>query len=194
MEKVKCVQNRSAHMVASEGEPEGLQNSVGLLISILVRYPEVGTVKYEPEKRTLRFTFMVSGLVEDEGFQTFANRLKESLLTFAFVGGRRMRVCLLEKNEFNGFTLIEIHRDVESLSREEISLIASLLGENFTERVVKEPQEPLLEEDQLYQEELIEHMLEDIRQGQITKDLIGFREDGRVFVFDKADSWPRRRE
>lgn len=188
------MQNRSAHMFAAEGEPEGLQNSVGLLISILVRYPEVGTVKYQPEEKSLRFTFMVSGLVEEEDFRAFAGRLKDSLLTFAFVSGRRMRVCLLEKTEYNGFTLIEVHRDVESLSREEISLIASLLGDSFGERVVKEVQEPLLEEDQLYQEELIEHMLDDLRQGQITKDLIGFRENGRVFVFDKADPWSRRRE
>ncbi|MDI6871321.1 MAG: hypothetical protein QME79_08195 [Bacillota bacterium] len=188
------MQKRPVHMFAPEGEPEGLQNSVGLLISILVRYPEVGTVKYQPEEKSLRFTFMISGLVDEDTFRTFANRLRESLLTFSFVGGRRMRVCLLEKTEYNGFTLIELHRDVESLSREEISLIASLLGESFADRVVREAQEPLLEEDQLYQEELIEHMLDDIRQGQVTKDLIGFRENGRVFVFDKADPWSRRRE
>ncbi|MGE5552649.1 MAG: hypothetical protein ACM3XZ_01850 [Betaproteobacteria bacterium] len=186
--------NRPVHMFAPQGEQEGLQNSVGLLISILVRYPEVGTVKYQPEERTLRFTFMVSGLVDEEIFERFAARLKESLLTHAFVGGRRMRVCLLEKTEYNGFTLVELHRDVESLSREEISLVSSLLTETFTDRVVKEAQEPLLEEDQLYQEELIEHMLDDVRQGQVTKDLIGFRENGRVFVFDKADPWSRRRE
>lgn len=187
------MQNRSSHHF-TEGEPEGIQNSVGLLISILVRYPEVGTVKYQPDDRSLRFTFMISGLVSDEVFQSFSQRLKESLLTFAFVGGRRMRVCLLEKTDYNGFTLSEIHRDVESLSREEISLIASLLADQFGERVVKEAQEPLLEEDQLYQEELIEHMLDDLRQGQVMKDLIGFRENGRVFVFDKADPWPRRRD
>jgi hypothetical protein len=186
--------NRPVQLLSPEGEPEGLQNSVGLLISILVRYPEVGTVKYQPEERTLRFTFMVSDLVEEKTFRGFADRLKESLLTFAFVSGRRMRVCLLENTEYNGFTLIELHRDVESLSREEISLVASLLGESFVDRVVKEAQEPLLEEDQVYQEELIEHMLDDLRQGQLTKDLIGFRENGRVFVFDKAAPWPRRRD
>lgn len=191
---VKGMQNRPPQAFSAETEPSGLQNSVGLLISILVRYPEVGTVKYQPEERTLRFTFMASGELDEETFLSFARRLKESLLTFAFVNGRRMRVCLLEKNEYNGFTVVEVHRDVESLSREEISLIASLLAESFADRVVKEVQEPLLEEDQLYQEELIEHMLDDVRQGQITKDLIGFRENGRVFVFDKADPWPRRRD
>lgn len=191
---VKGMHNRSSHVFAAEGEPDGIQNSVGLLISILVRYPEVGSVKYQPEDRSLRFTFMVSGAIEEEAFQALAHTLKESLLTFAFVSGRRMRVCLLEKNEYNGFTVIEIHRDVESLSREEISLVSSLLGDALADRVVKEVQEPLLEEDQLYQEELIEHMLDDIRQGQVTKDLIGFRENGRVFVFDKADPWPRRRD
>jgi hypothetical protein len=186
------MRSRSYPVGAPEGEPEGLQNSVGLLISILVRYPEVATVKYQPEERTLRFTFMVAGLVSEDEFSTFTGRLKESLLTFAFVTGRRMRVCLLEKTEYNGFTLVEVYRDVESLSREEISLIASILAEDCGDRMVTEAQEPLLEEDQLFQEELIEHMLDDIRQGQITKDLIGFRENGRVFVFDKADPWPRR--
>lgn len=191
---MKGMQNRSGHQYAAEGEPEGFQNSVGLLISILVRYPEVGTVKYQPEERTLRFAFMVSGSVSDDDFRRFADRLKESLLTFAFVAGRRMRVCLLEKTEHNGITVVEVHRDVESLSREEISLIASLLAESYSDRVVREVQDPLLEEDQLYQEELIEHMLDDIRQGQVNKDLIGFRENGRVFVFDKADPWSRRRD
>ena len=186
------MRSRSAQVVPHEGEPEGLQNSVGLLISILVRYPEVATVKYLPEERTLRFTFMLSGPVSDDEFETVTGRLKESLATFSFVTGRRMRVCLLEKTEYNGFSLVEVFRDVESLSREEISLIASILAESSGDRMVTEAHEPLLEEDQLFQEELIEHMLDDIRQGQITKDLIGFRENGRVFVFDKADPWPRR--
>lgn len=174
-------------------EPEGFQNSVGLLISILVRYPEVCTVKYQPEEQTLRFTFMVSELLSPERFTAFAELLKESLRTFASVTGRRMRVCLLEKTEFNGVALVEVHRDVESLSREEISLIACLTSQHFVGTVVKEAGEPLLEEDQAFQEEMIEHMLEDIRQSGVSRDLIGFREGGRVFVFNKADAYPRRR-
>lgn len=178
---------------AAQPEPEGLQNSVGLLISILVRFPEVCTIKYQPEEQTLRFTFMVNELLSAQRFGLFADSLKESLRTFASVTGRRMRVCLLEKNECSDVALVEIHRDVESLSREEIALISGLITQHFGGTVVKEVGEPLLEEDQAFQEELIEHMLEDFRHCGVSRDLIGFREGGRVFVFNKADAYPRRR-
>jgi hypothetical protein len=47
-------------------EVDGSSASIGLLVSILVRYPEICTVSYTPDAKMLGFSFMVSRRLEDD--------------------------------------------------------------------------------------------------------------------------------
>ncbi|MGE5576587.1 MAG: hypothetical protein ACM3TT_05250 [Syntrophothermus sp.] len=170
-------------------ESDKTQNSIGLLISILVRYPEVGTIKYEPEQKALKFTFILNKRLASERFKSFTKKLEESLSALAVVTQRVLAVLAVERFDYKQFTLIEVKRDVESLSQEEISLLSNLARDYFGNSLVMEGNELIQEEDQLLQEELIDHMLEDIKENLVEKDLIGFREEGRVFVFNKTNAW-----
>jgi hypothetical protein len=89
--------------------------------------------------------------------------------------------------DYDGLTFLEINRNIESLTQEEIALITGVVHEFFDEFLILDQEDALQEEDTLLQEEMIEHMLEDLKDSRQEKRLIGFREEGRVLVFNRAN-------
>jgi Zn-dependent oligopeptidase len=81
-------------------------------------------------------------------------------------------------------TFIEIHRDVDTITREEISLLIQLLSEEFAAALIVDSRDNDQEEQEV-QEELIGHMLEHFRVINQHNKLFAYREDGRVLVFNK---------
>ena len=162
-----------------------MTNSVGLLISILVRYPEVATINFEPDKQILNFTFIISrplGEAELTGMETI---LMDSIEVFNALEGRETGMVALKYQAGDQLTLIEVQRDVDTLILEEISLIVDLFRQHLQPGLVTEIYEPLFEDDMLMQEEIIDHMLESVREQVEEKYLYAFREEGRVLVFNK---------
>ncbi len=162
-----------------------VSDSIGLLISILVRYPEVGTINYDPLKQNLKFTFILTGELAEAKLVNFKKKVIESIETYNSLEGRSP--ACIEVNYYPGdnFTMFEITRDFRTLTQEEISLAIDLVYLNFKQNLVTEKSEYLVEEDLLMQEELIEQMLESLKTSFPQKNLIAFREEGRVLVFNK---------
>ena len=76
-------------------------------------------------------------------------------------------------------------RDVASLSQEELALVIGLMKDTLGDRLVVDHNDGSPDEDLSMQEELIQEMLEDIKEDKLEKNLIAFREEGRVLVFNK---------
>ncbi len=166
---------------------DGTANSVSLLISILVRYPEVATVNFAPEGKVLKFTFMLSKSLPPAQWEAFKKRLSESVDTYAaLVHGERPWLAV-DRHDHGEVSLVEISRDIDTLTQEEISLIIELARTELGSSLIAEPstQDGELDEELLLQDEMIENMLEDLRESILQRKLIGFREEGRVFVFNK---------
>lgn len=164
---------------------EDVGDSVGLLISILVRYPEVGTINYEPAPRHLKFSFMIARAMSDEDWASFANKVRSCLETFNFLEGRCPQEIGLRRITGDNLTILELERDVDSLTQDEIALITGLIQQEFPQELLSEQNDALVEEDLLMQEELIGHMLENMKGNLQERKLIAFREEGRVLVFNK---------
>lgn len=160
-------------------------DSVGLLISILVRYPEVATINFDPENQLFKFTFMYSQVLEDCRFDNLKERIISSIEVYNLLEGREVRLVSLKYQVCDNLTLIEVQRDVDTLAQEEIKLIVELFQQYLNKSLVTEDNERLIEEEQIYQEEMIEHMLDSIRGSVEDKYLFAFREEGRVLVFNK---------
>lgn len=173
------------HLQYKSKPQEEVSDSIGLLISILVRYPEVGTINYDPINQQLKFTFIFSRVLEETELVNFKKIVVDSIETYNKLEDRTPAFvessCYLCEN----FTMFEIIRDVGTLTQEEISMVIELMHMNFTQNLVSEKNDALMEEDLLMQEELIEHMLENIKISSPEKNLIAFREEGRVLVFNK---------
>ncbi len=167
-----------------KGKKDNLTDSVGLLISILVRYPEVATINFDPENNLLKFTFIYSQVLQDKELKSLKRKIMDSIEVYNFLEGKETRMVSLEHSVCDHLTMIEIQRDVDTLVQEEITLIVGLFRQGLNNNLVTEENE-LIEEDLLVQEEIIEHMLENIKRSTQDKFLFAFREEGRVFVFNK---------
>lgn len=163
-----------------------MSKSVSLLISILVRYPEVGSLHYDPQEQAMRFTFLLTRALSDEAFVQLEQRITGSLEALSYLEARPPRQLRLERSLLGDhLTMIEIQRDVGSLTQEEISLVISLMRSSFRHELIIDPGDSLYEDELALQDEMIEQMLEDLRGSRSDRRLVAFREEGRVMVFNQ---------
>lgn len=175
--------NGNSHLVTDGGTSA----PTGLFVSLLVRYPDLGSVKFLPESRTLVMTFLLRPSPENSLFKAFSKRLYQSLEAYSYLSGSPVHVINLSRTDHESCTVIEAARDVDTLTQEELALIVAIVREWFSDRIVLEGMEPMAEEDLQVQDEIIGHMLEDVRKVSALGDLIGFRDGGRVFLFDRGE-------
>jgi len=168
-------------------EGESFSNSMSLIAFLLVRYPEIGSVRFDPDQKTLQFSFILATGLNGEEEECFRDTLSLSLNSISQLQGREPGVINLSYNSGDGLTFVEITRDIDTISHEEISLIIGLIQQFFGEDLLMDQDESLQEEDAVMQEEMIEHMLEDLKDSRQEKRLIGFREEGRVLIFNRAN-------
>jgi len=171
---------------------EEISNSVGLLISILVRYPQIGSINFMPKSKVLKFNFILTEQLSEENFFSFHQHLFNSLEVYNFLEGKKTLISELKKNDYEKITILEVERDVDTLTQEEISLIVELIRNKFEELLVTDcATESILDEELEMQEELIEYMLQDAKASLQEKNLIGFREEGKVLIFNKDAHEPK---
>jgi len=160
-------------------------DSVNLLTSILVRYPEVATVNLDPDQQLLTLTFILSRPVSGDALASLREKLLTGIDVFNWLEGRSVRNATVVHLPGEQLTRMEIKRDVESLEREEIGLIVEILRQYLKNDLVTETGEPLAGEDALFQEEVIDQSLQVLKEAGRGKCLFAFRDEGRVLVFDK---------
>jgi len=164
---------------------DNMSDSVGLVTSILVRYPEVATIIFNPEQQVLKLTFILNQKPDFMAIETMKSRVTESIEVYNFLEGNKPGLVLIGLQECDQFTLIEIQRDVDTLVQEEIALIVQLFYDFFGNCLVTDYNNSYFEEDLLMQEEIIEQMLENVKIKSDNKHWYAFREEGRVLVFNK---------
>ncbi len=167
-----------------EGEP--FTNSMSLIVSLLIRYPEIATIRLNPEERAFVFTFIFSRRLSATEIREVQEELIESLKALAELNNRQILLLTVGFRKSKGLSFLEIRRDIASFSQEEISLVSGILERRFAGEIIKEQEESIPEDDQLFQEEMIDHMLEDLRDTIQEKLLIGIREEGRVMIFNHS--------
>lgn len=164
---------------------DAVSRSVGLLVSLLVRFPEIATLRYDQRRASLRFRFLVTGILAPDEHAALSRILADSLAAFHRLERRPMRLCTLTPEPHGDLTLLELVRDVGSLSPEEVTLVIELLNEHLGTRLVVDTQDLLQVEDAALQEELIQESLQQLRTTRAGRNLIAVREEGRVMVFNK---------
>lgn len=160
-------------------------NHGNLLATILVRHSQIGTLQVLPNSRCLRFGFFVKGSWDPSTFQEFSGYLSESIEALVFLAGKELTVMDLRVLEYGDFSVIELDRDMASISPQEISLVVLLLQERFGSDLIASDNDGDVEDIAWY-DDFIQHILEDINGGTPLDELIGFREGGRILVFNKS--------
>lgn len=156
-----------------------LNYGTGLLVSILLRYPEVGTISCCQEQQALVLKFLV---VKECNFEALQNKLSQALEMFHKIEGRNMKLCNIEKLE-QELDLLVITRDLRSMTQNEMNLIIEIIKNELGEQLITD-ECSLAEDEIILQEEVISHMLAAIRSNGTEKNITAIREDGRVLVFN----------
>lgn len=151
----------------------------GLLVSILLRYPEVGTISCCQEKQALVLKFLVA---KECNFESLQNKLSQALEMFHKIEGREMKLCKIEKFE-QEMDLLVITRDLLSITQNEMNLIIEIMKDELGEHLITD-ESNLAEDEIIFQEEVISHMLTVIHSDGTGKNITAIREDGRVLVFN----------
>ncbi|SDG89840.1 hypothetical protein [Desulfosporosinus hippei] len=156
-----------------------LQDGVGLLTSILMRYNEVGSVHYWREEHALKFTFLVS---QPQKVKSLQDLLAPALEFFHHLEGQKMRVFDVVCRSEESVCVITVTRDVDSMSQREVGLIVELIKKKYKLELIYD-ELYLPEDEQVYQEEKISQMLSSIQSNDINKNVLALREEGKVLVF-----------
>lgn len=164
---------------------ERVSDSVNLLVSMLVRYPEIGRLRFDPDHGTLNLTFLLTTVPTKEQFSSFKIYLRESLGSFYCLCAYNDPFLSITMTPYDSITVIQIERDIDTLSKTEIALMIKILELYFANHILADKNEALIDEELRFQEEVIENMLVSIQRSHTLSSLIGIRENGRVMVFDK---------
>jgi hypothetical protein len=172
-------------MAKMQQPDDQFSNGVNLLISILVRFPEIGTINFDADKSTIKLTFMLSCIPTGEAFTVLKDRLLQHLAAYHFLEGREAATIDVLLSSCDEVAMLTILRDVSTFSKGEIALIITLLRDALKECLVTDVHDSSYEDEVMAQDEVIDNMLENVKIYHNGHGLIGIREDGRVLVFNK---------
>jgi len=160
-----------------------VSDGINLLISMLVRYPEISSICCEPDTKEIKFTFLLNN--NENNINEFSKLINKCLNTlFHLKKGEVVNPFNIKYNTCGKLTVLDIYRKLDNLTSQELNLVISLTQEYFKNSLVVEVDD-LTAEDQLFQEDLIGAMLDNLGQELTTQKLFAFREEGRVMVFNK---------
>lgn len=167
-------------------EKAGIQ----FLAALLVCYPEISSVTYDPKKTALTFDFVVRGSYPEKELNAFTKLLSESVETYhALTDGSH--VYLVVRGEEivaeNRTVMFHVDRDIRSLDRGELTLLARLFTEHFGKALLVDSHSlKSLEQDfASVQSELLDQMLGQARELHFRMHMVGLREGDRVVVYNR---------
>lgn len=162
-----------------------VDESIELMISILICYPEINTVKTDPKSEEIVFSFLLKKALTEKEFLEVSHKLTESIEAFLFVQNMNSSTLRIKRQSYNNYSLIEVVRDFQTITQQELSLIIQLVNQNLAADLLTEQIQSIDIEDLAIQQEIIEDLIGRL-QYQNQRDLIGFRESGKVMVFHKS--------
>jgi hypothetical protein len=170
--------------VIAKHQPDQSNDSVNLIVSLLVRHPEISRVVIKPRFAAIALFFIVREPLGDNEQRSFRAMVSDHLHAYhRLVREPAPRVDMRLRPE-GDITFIEVERDARTVAREEISLIVALVAQTFGDRlIVNPPVEQSGDEDFATQEDAVASALDAVRRDKQRKGLVGLREERRVLIY-----------
>ncbi|SFT63990.1 hypothetical protein SAMN02910356_01434 [Selenomonas sp. GACV-9] len=174
-------------MKQATGKQPGDKTGIQLLASILVCYPEIESITYEPEHTEIVMEFIVTGKLDKPELEEFVKLLDDSLQAYHELDSGRQVWMAAEAECLGSMTTIHIHRQLVTLTRGELTLIADLFQEKFGERLKcdKHSLEQLEPDFADAQSAALDHLLDQNQEYRIREQMIGIRDRDRVVVYNR---------
>ncbi|GAC1303276.1 MAG: hypothetical protein NVSMB19_13130 [Vulcanimicrobiaceae bacterium] len=163
--------------------PSEASDAVGLIITLLVRFPEIATIVSHPTDGTLTLSFAIASALDRATVATVRESVSDHVRALLACGREKPDALDVRCESDAGMSFVRITRDVRSLTREELLVLVAVLADRFGERLVKSPASDDVFEDDDAADEVVEYALEALRDPAQQRSLVGFREEKRVLVY-----------
>jgi hypothetical protein len=159
-------------------------DTVSLVCALLVRYPELASIRSMPPDRTVRLTYALSQRLDRRAQAATIEALGDYVTSFLVLAKDEAETLAVECESDRGMTFIHVTRDLESFTKDELELQAAFFTERFGDALVRNPQpDDHFDADPAAQDEAALYAIEALRDPDQPKSLVGFREEKRVLVY-----------
>ena len=167
---------------------EQARPGVQLLASMLVCFPEIASVSYDPAGGGLTLDFTIRAAVSDAEMDTFSVFLIESIETYHALEDGILCESQTAYERYDALTMLHLLRPMTELTERELSLIVRLMTDTFGDQLLVDPHnmDVLDTEFSSLQHETLERMLVAVRDIPLHDRLVGIREHDQVVVYNRS--------
>ncbi|HHX29443.1 MAG: hypothetical protein ACOX5Q_04225 [Bacillota bacterium] len=160
---------------------------VEILATLLVAYPQVSRVTYDPKRKALNLVFLCKGPMSAKTRERICNVYLDSVSVYLDLIGARAAVAQCMWNKMDDFYCLIIERDIASLTPGELNLTVELLEEKTTVLYASdEGDNPVSGDDMNASARVfLQDTVNQVRNLESTRKLVALREGEKVLVFDK---------
>jgi hypothetical protein len=159
-------------------------DTVSLVCALLVRFPELASIRSGPTDRTVRLTFAARQRFDRAASAAIAETIEEHVRSFLALAREEPATLRVECEGDRTLTFIHVTRDLDSFSKEELELQVSFLCDRYGDALVRNPvPDDHIEGDPAAEDEAALYAVEALRDPAQSKSLVGFREEKRVLVY-----------
>jgi hypothetical protein len=159
-------------------------DTVSLVCALLVRFPELASIRSAPADRTVRLTYALRQRLDRAAQSAVVEALEDHIAGFLVLTKDEAACSRVECESDRGMTFVHVSRDLESFSKDELELQTGFFNERYGEVLVRNPvPDDHFEADPVAQDEAALYAIESLRDPAQSKSLVGFREEKRVLVY-----------
>ncbi|MBV8066707.1 MAG: hypothetical protein JO113_01935 [Candidatus Eremiobacteraeota bacterium] len=159
-------------------------DTVSLVCALLVRFPELASIRCGPTDRTLRLTFALRQRLDKTAQHVLAEAVDEHVRSFLALSKEEPAVLRVECEGDRSLTFVHVTRDFESFSKDELELQVGFLRDRCGDALVRNPHpDDHLDTDPAADDEAAVYAIEALRDPTQSKSLVGFREEKHVLVY-----------
>jgi hypothetical protein len=169
---------------ATSRTPAESSDAVGLVIALLVHFPEIATIASHPAAGTIVLSFVVNRRLDRGARNALREAVGEHVRALLEVVAEEAQSLAVTCEADERVTFVRVVRDVKTFTRDELTMLTGFFSERFGEALLRSPsQDEPADEDLGARDDLVDFALEALRDPSRQKSLVGFREEQRVLVY-----------
>ncbi len=159
-------------------------DTVSLVCALLVRFPELTSIRCGPTDRTVRLTFAIRQRLDKSAQRALGEAVEEHVCSFLALSKEEAHVLSVECEADRALTFVHVTRDFDTFSKDELELQVGFFAERCGDALVRNPHpDDHIENDPAAEDEAALYSIEALRDPAQSKSLVGFREEKRVLVY-----------
>jgi hypothetical protein len=159
-------------------------DTVNRVVALLVRFPELHSIRSNPADATLTLTFAVARRLEAAAVRALTEFVGEHVRSFHALAGEAIERIAVTCEQDVHVTFVHVTRDLATFSPEELALQAAVFVERFGDALLTNPlSEEAADDENGAGEESVELALDALRDPAQRQRLVGVREEKRVLVY-----------